>query len=344
MTVPADGRTRTDLVTFGETMALLANPVAGPLRHAAALDVSVGGAESNAAIGLRRLGATAAWTGRVGDDELGRLVLARLRGEGLDVTAATVDPDAPTGLMIKEQRTAWSTRVTYYRAGSAGSRLRPAHLDEALLAGARLVHVTGITPALSASARDATFAAVDVARDAGVPVSVDLNYRAALWPVDEAAPVLRDLVARADLVFAGEGEAAMVLDAGDRAGPGAWAGDRAGPGAWAGDPASLAAGLAGMGPRHAVVKRGPRGAVAVVDGEAVQADAVEVTVVDPVGAGDAFVAGYLRGVLDGEGARGCLRLAALVGAFAVTVRGDWEGLPERHELALLADDSDDVTR
>lgn len=331
MTVPAEGLAATDLVTFGETMALLSSPVAGPLRHAATLDVSVGGSESNAAIGLRRLGTTAAWTGRVGDDELGRLVLARLRGEGLDVTGATVDPDAPTGLMIKERRTAWSTRVSYYRAGSAGSRLRPAHLDEALLGGARLVHVTGITPALSPSARDATFAAVDVARDAGVQVSVDLNYRAALWPPEGAAPVLRDLASRADLVFAGEDEAAMVLDAGARE-------------ARAGEAESLVAGLARLGPRHAVVKRGRRGAVAVVDGEAVHSDAREVTVVDPVGAGDAFVAGYLRGLLDGEDARGCLRLAGLVGAFAVTVRGDWEGLPERHELALLADDADDVTR
>ncbi|MBW3602987.1 MAG: sugar kinase [Actinobacteria bacterium] len=308
-------------------MALLANPVVGPLRHATTLDVSVGGAESNAAIGLRRLGATAAWTGRVGDDELGRLVLARLRGEGLDVAAATVDPDAPTGLMIKERRTAWSTRVSYYRTASAASRLRPAHLDEALLGGARLVHVTGITPALSASAREATFAGVDVARDAGVPVSVDLNYRAALWPADEAGPVLRDLVARADLVFAGEDEAEMVLDAGDR-----------------GHPGRLAAGLARMGPRQAVVKRGPRGAVADVDGRTLHADALEVTAVDPVGAGDAFVAGYLRGALDGEDARGCLRLATLVGAFAVTVRGDWEGLPERQELALLAADADPVVR
>jgi len=141
------------LVTLGETMALFTADRVGPLRHATTMRVGIAGAESNVAIGVRRLGHPAAWIGRVGSDELGQLVLGRLRAERVEVDAAVVDPEAPTGLMVKEHRTADLARVVYYRRGSAGSRLAPGDLDEARIRGARVLHLTGITPALSASAR-----------------------------------------------------------------------------------------------------------------------------------------------------------------------------------------------
>jgi 2-dehydro-3-deoxygluconokinase len=169
------------LVTLGETMALFSSDRVGPLRHAATMRVGIAGAESNVAIGVRRLGHPAAWIGRVGSDELGHLVLGRLRAERVDVDAAVVDQDAPTGLMVKEHRTADLTRVVYYRRDSAGSRLEPGDLDEARIRAARVLHLTGITPALSATARAAVHAAAETARGAGVPVSLDVNYRAALW-------------------------------------------------------------------------------------------------------------------------------------------------------------------
>ncbi len=203
-------------------MALLSSTEVGLLRHAATMRLGAAGAESNVAIGVRRLGLPAAWMGRVGDDELGRLVLAKLRGEQVDVDAAVLDGGGPTGLMIKEQRTADIARVVYHRRHSAGSRLEPRDLDEARIRAARVLHLTGITPALGASARAAVHAAIDVAAGAGTLVSLDFNYRAALWSAEEAAAELRDLTGRAD--------------------------------------------LAALGPRHAVVKRGPAGAVAVVDG------------------------------------------------------------------------------
>jgi 2-dehydro-3-deoxygluconokinase len=307
--------TTADLVTLGETMALFAAADVGPLRHARRMTLGAAGAESNVAIGMRRLGYRASWIGRVGDDELGQLVLARIRAEDVDVSGATVDGGAPTGLMVKEHRTAGVSRVHYYRRGSAGSRLAPEDVDAGRIAAARVLHVTGITPALSASAHAAVEHAVAAARGAGTLVSLDFNYRSALWRAEEARGVLRDLTARADLVFAGEDEAELVVG-----------------GVSAGD---AAAALAALGPRHAVVKRGEHGAVAVVDGAAVEAPAVGVRAVDPVGAGDAFVAGYLAAVLDGAAPAECLRLGCAVGAFAVTVPGDWEGFPTRSELGLL---------
>ena len=288
----------------------------------------VGGAESNVAIGVRRLGGTATWIGRVGDDELGDLVLAQLRGEGVDVSHAMRDPGAPTGVMVKSPRTESVGRVAYYRRGSAGSRLCPADVPVDAVRTAGVLHLTGITPALSGTARDAVRVATASAREAGVPVSLDVNHRAALWTAAEAGAVLRDLLPEVDVLFAGPQEAQLLGADGDPALT----------------PQRAAAQLAAAGPAQVVVKLGARGAVAHVDGEPFEVPAHLVRAVDPVGAGDAFVAGYLADLLEGRPAVDRLRTAAACGAFAVTVPGDWEGLPTRRDLGLLDAESGTVVR
>jgi 2-dehydro-3-deoxygluconokinase len=311
------------VVTLGETMALLWPPEVGPLRHAPALRLGVAGAESNLAVGVVRLGVPATWLGRVGDDEFGRLVTMTLRGQGVQ-TAAVVDTAAPTGLMVKERRTARSVRVLYYRSGSAGSRLGPDDVDPAVVAAAGVLHVTGITPALGHSAREAVFAAVDIARAAGVTVSVDLNYRSALWSAADAGPVLRDLVQRADILLVTEEEARLVVDGAD---------DEA-----------LVDRLVRLGPGHVLLKQGAEGSLASIDGRLHRTPARAVDVVDSVGAGDAFGAGYLGGLCLGLDAEERLGLATAAGAFAVTVPGDWEGLPTTADLALLDAEAGAVVR
>jgi 2-dehydro-3-deoxygluconokinase len=312
---PPEDRGSGPLLAVGETMALLTAAEVGRLRHASSLTLGVAGAESNVAIGAARLGCPAAWVGRVGDDELGELVVSRIRAEGVDVGGVVRDPGAPTSLMIKERRTAAMVRVSYYRRHGPGSRLQPGDLDPAQVRGAGVLHLTGITPALGESARAAVEHAVELARAAGVPVSFDLNYRSALWSPEAAAAVCRDLAARADVVFAGDDEAELL--------------------GLAGGPPDLARGLADLGAGHAVVKLGERGAVAFLDGALHRVDPVPVQAVDPVGAGDAFVAGYLAELLAGRPVADRLATAAACGAFAVTVPGDWEGLPSRDELAAL---------
>jgi 2-dehydro-3-deoxygluconokinase len=277
------------------------------------MTLGMGGSESNVAIALRRLGTDAAWMGRVGDDSLGDLVLRELQAEG--VTAIGIrDSEAPTGLMIKERRSSRETKVWYYRNGNAGSRLCPDDIDSELIKSASILHITGITPALSPSARDATFFAVEVAREAGVAVSFDLNYRGRLWGRDEAAPIYRRIIERSDFVFAGEDEAEIVV------GP-----------AWA--PIELAHRLSELGASHAVIKRGALGAVAVSAGVEYTQDAIPITPVDTVGAGDGFVAGFLSDFLLGESVSSCLLTAVTVGAHVCLVSGDWEGLPSRSEFA-----------
>jgi 2-dehydro-3-deoxygluconokinase len=171
-------------------------------------------------------------------------------------------------------------------------------------------------------------AAIDIAHAHDVPVSFDVNYRARLWTPTEAGPVLRDLVKQVDVLFAGEEEAALLSTA---TGPAT------------STPDDLAREVAGLGPSQVVIKRGARGCVALVDGSWHHLDALRVPSVDPVGAGDAFVGGYLAELVSGRDAATRLATATAAGAFAVTVAGDWEGLPHRHELALLTS-TDDVVR
>ncbi|WP_049562701.1 sugar kinase [Nonomuraea sp. SBT364] len=316
----------TGLVTFGETMALFAARRTGPLRFARDFDLGLGGAESNVAIGVARLGHPACWIGRVGADEFGDLIRSTLAGEGVDVRAVP-DLDAPTGLMIKGRRTADHIDVRYYRAGSAGSRLSPDDLDPALIRSARVLHVSAITPALSASARAAVHHAVAEAKSAGVPVSLDVNYRKALWTPQEAGAWLRDIIADVDILFATETEGSLIT------GPDT-----------PGGPEELARALAALGPAHVLVKLGAAGALELSAGASRRAEPYRVTEVDPVGAGDGFAAGWLAGWLDGAAPERRLDMACAAGAFAVTSQGDWESLPRRDDLHLLTGRGDGVNR
>lgn len=323
---------RSGLVTFGETMGLVSAVDTGPLEFARAFSYGIGGAESNVAIGVSRLGSPVTWFGRIGSDATGDLVERRLRAE--EVRTVAIRDDGFTGMMVKHRRFGSTLQVDYHRAGSAGSRLAPADVRADLLQDAAILHVTGITPALSDSARAAVFHAVELARAAGVAVSVDVNYRSKLWSRAVAGPVLRDLVARADIVFAGVEEAQLVLGAGSDAGA---AGS-------SGSADELAPALAALGPAQAVIKDGARGCTAVIDGVRHRVPALSVSVVDPVGAGDAFVAGYLAEALCGSPAADRLHTAIAAGAFAVTVPGDCEGLPRRADLAALARTEEDIAR
>ncbi|MFF9774247.1 sugar kinase [Streptomyces sp. NPDC013978] len=305
-----------EVVTFGETMAALR--AHGALRLGGSLGLSVAGAESNVAIGLARLGHRVRWAGRVGADELGALVLRTLRAEGVDIThAVTDDAGRPTGLLMTEPRLGTLTRVSYYRTGSAGSAVAPADVLPALADGPRVLHLTGITPALSPTAADAALTAAATAYEAGITVCLDINHRSRLWTADRARAALRPMLAHIDLLIASEDELPLVL-----ARPGV------------DEPEAVRAVLAeGVG--EVVVKRGARGATAFTADGATDRAARQVDAVDLVGAGDAFVAGYLSGLLDGADVPARLHRAVTTSAFAVATRGDWEGLPARDELGLF---------
>lgn len=306
-----------DVLTFGESMVSLRS--AGPLAAGGALTMHLAGAESNVAIGLARLGHRVAWVGRVSGDELGEFALRNLRAEGVGTEHVVVDGDRPMGLMFLEHRTADVRRVRYNRAGSAGSALCVEDLRPALAAGPRILHLTGITPALSGSARQASVYAARTAAAAGTRVCLDVNHRSRLWSRDQAREVLSPLAGHAHVVVASTDELDLVTD------PPAV------------DEATAAKSLLDRGVGTVLVKLGAAGARAYTRDGVQQAGAATVTAVDTVGAGDAFTAGYLSAVLDGFDLAASLRRAVVLGAFAVSTAGDWEGLPRRDELSLLDD-------
>lgn len=307
---------RFDMVTLGETMVLLLAEQVGPLREATTFRKMVAGAETNVAIGLCRLGQTAGWIGRVGDEEFGRSVLYRLRGEGVDVSRAKVDPSAPTGMLVREQRQIGPIDVIYYRRNSAASRMTPDDLDADYIASGRYLHLTGITPALSASCRETVFAAAEIARSRGVPVTLDPNLRLKLWSKEEFRATLLDLATRADIILPGHDEAELLTGESD---------------------ASAAAKvLLDHAPtlQLVVIKMGADGTLAVTREGETHVPAVQLPrVVDPVGAGDAFAAGFLTGQLRGMDLAASLALANRCGAWATTAPGDIEVFARWDEVA-----------
>ena len=252
------------------------------------------------------MGVDVTWLGRVGDDPLGERVAREIRAEGVDVREV-VDAHAPTGLMLKERPSSTSTAVFYYRAGAAGSRLQPEDLPDGWIENVELLHVTGITALLSDSARDCLLASVNRARAAGVRVSFDVNYRSTLAPPDVAGPLLRKIAENADLVFGGADELRLLFpdceadEAADR--------------------------LLHGGCGEVVVKHGADGAATHISGEIVEGPGFAVDVVDTVGAGDAFVAGYLSGLLQDLDVPDRLHRANACGAMLCMTPGDWESSP-----------------
>ena len=309
-----------EVVTFGECMVALVASTPGPLAESGAFERHAAGAEANAAVGLARLGHRVAYIGRVGADGFGTAIIRRLRGEGVDVSHLAVDP-APTGLMIRERRAVGPGQVLYYRTGSAGSRLNATDIDTAtadgVFEGARWLHLTGITPALSASARAAVERAIALARELKLTISLDLNLRRKLWSEADAAPVLRNLASRCDMVMGDEDE--VRLTSGTK-----------------GSGETLAKALLALGPSTAIVKLGPDGAVAATAQGTFRAPALAVAaIVDPVGAGDAFAAGVIAARLEDEPLERALAWGCACAAAALGTVGDMAGLPDRTELERL---------
>ncbi|WP_061294993.1 sugar kinase [Herbidospora cretacea] len=288
----------TELFTLGEVLGVV---TADRIRHDMSARLDLEGPELTVAVGLARLGHSVAYVGRVSDDEIGVRTSTVLRGEGVDVSHMRVDETAASGLALRQRRIGRVAHAVFYREGSAGSRLSTGDVPTALQ-DARILHVSGITPALSGFAWSAVHHAVKLARDAGVLVSVDVNHRANLWDsVEEAREGLRELSASADILFANQDELSLV------------------------EPA-----LARV--PELVVMRGSKGASATVEGFRYDTQAAPVTVVDATEVGGAFVAGYLSAHLDGVHPSDRLKRGIAVAAFAVASHSTWQGLPNRSEL------------
>ena len=302
-----------DVLCLGESMIVLAPAAAGPLRSAVDLHAGVAGAESNVAVALARLGAQAAWYGKVGDDPLGLRILDVLDESGVDRSGVQTDPDRPTGVYFKDPGPE-GTRVHYYRRGSAASTMGPGHL--AGIRPPRILHLSGITPALSDSCAALIDELVVDRALATSLVSFDVNYRPALWPVAEAAPVLRRLADAADVAFVGLDEAQTL-----------W-------GVTSADDVRALLPEAGV----LVVKDGGNGVHAFEGERSAYSPAEPVAVVEPVGAGDAFAAGFLYGRLHDASLEACMRLGHRLAAGALQTVGDLAPPPPPETVKAILED------
>lgn len=328
---------RLDLVTLGEPMLLLLAAGDRPLSDADRFEVSVAGAESNLAIGLARLGHRIGYFTRIGGDAFGERLQRIVRGEGIAVEEWVVDHDRPTGVLIRDSPTGRPISVDYRRSGSAASALSAADLPFDLLRSARVCHFTGITAALSESNFTATRQAMSTASEAGATISFDPNVRLSLAGHKRWREIILELAGYADIVFTGRDEAELIS-------PGTLPQD------W----------YASRGVEIIVVKDGADGATEfdVTNSSSpddpgfvtVHEKVRQVRLVDPVGAGDAFNAGWLSAWLGGATGRDAdnaavrLSTGAAVASAAVSVRGDATGLPNRAVLNQLLDGAADVIR
>lgn len=305
-----------DVLSIGETMALLVAQEPGPLAEVQHFSKRIAGADTNVAIGLARLGFKVGWVSRLGADSFGNYVRKTIEAEGVDTSQVEIDPQRSTGFMLKSRSVDGSDpAIEYYRRGSAASQLGMMNLKVAYALRARHVHATGITPALSPAAHELVAHAMRTLRAAGRSVSFDPNLRPSLWPdVTTMRDTLNDLARHADWVLPGLEEGKLLTGQSS--------------------PADIAAWYIDRGAKAVVVKQGAEGAYfRTAGGEEGQAPGVHVpVVVDTVGAGDAFAVGIISARLEGLDWHQALRRANWIASRALQVVGDMEGLPTRVEL------------
>jgi 2-dehydro-3-deoxygluconokinase len=310
-----------DALCIGETMVMVTPTAGARLDADSSFLLRAGGAESNVAMYLADLGHRSAWMSGLGNDPLGALVLSEVAATGVDVSLVEVVPGRPTGVYFKDPAPE-GTAVYYYRRGSAASAMGPDLLLRRPAAAARVVHTSGITAALSESCRNLVRHLLTERPLATATMSFDVNYRSGLWSIEEAGPELLHLARSADVVFVGLDEAAALWNT------------------------TSAADVRELLPEPAVVvvKDGSVEAVAFHDGHVERVPALRVPVVEPVGAGDAFAAGWLSGMLRGIGQTARLRLGHLAAGAALSSTGDHAPLPPPDVLAAALAVDDDAWR
>ena len=308
-----------DVVTLGEAMLMLVAADPGPLEQVSTFHKRTAGAETNVAIGLARLGLKVGWASRLGEDSMSSYLLRELQAEGVDCSQVVRDPNQRTGFQFKGRVVDGSDPpVEYHRNGSAASRMGPDDVDADWLRRSRHLHVTGVFPALSPTTLEATRKAISTMREAGRTISFDPNLRPALWPTPESMrATLNSLAAECDWVLPGVEEGRFLT------------GHQ--------QPERIAAHYRERGARLVVVKLGPQGAYYDAEaGRGYVASFPVSRVIDTVGAGDGFAVGVISALLEGRAMAEAVKRAAWIGARAVQVLGDTEGLPTREHLAAAS--------
>jgi 2-dehydro-3-deoxygluconokinase len=301
-----------EIVTFGESMAVFTPLSKEPLRYVKDFRMRLGGAESNFAIGICKLGHSAGWFGRLSNDEFGRFILNSIRAEGVDTSRVIFDDTYRSGIMFKELNLDDDTKIYYYRENSAASHMCPDDLDKDYIAGAQLLHLTGITPVLSESCHETVLEAVKIAKSSNRLVSFDPNIRHKLWNDINYLNTITEILCQADIVSCGLDEAELLFKTRDIN--------------------RVFETIFGKGARFAAVKNGADGAWVGTKDKICEVAPTRWKRVDSVGAGDAFDAGFIAGILEGLPIETCGKMGNIMGGLATQTTGDTEALPTREEM------------
>jgi len=301
------------VVTLGECMSLIFPQEPVTLDKASLLCLDLAGAESNFAIALSRLGHTVRFISRVGADPLGQRIRTTLTNEHVILDSLMIDSVAPTGIFFRECLPDGQRRVYYYRNNSAASRLGPNDLQSEWFTKTKFLHLTGITAALSDSCFEACLKAIELAKAQNALISFDPNFRPKLWNEETARPKLLEICCKSDLLLMSLDDANVMFGYLDER--------------------SLILKAVDFGPKVIVLKKSEQGALAFTNNSFVTVPAFPINqVLDPVGAGDGFNAGFISGLLRGWELPESLRLGAHIGALAVTVMGDYGGYPYESQI------------
>ena len=299
-------------LTLGETMVSLVPQGDESIAYGPSLKMRIAGAESNTAIGIKKLGSTATFISAIGDDSIGDYLLRMLRAEGLDTTYIDINKEHRTGIMFKDPLPS-DTFVYYYRERSAASQMKPELLSDSAFKNADIFHFTGITPILSDDCEATIRKDIALAQDNQCLISFDPNIRAKLWKNIDYTPLMKELAAQSDYLLLGLSEAERLYGTTDIK-----------------ELTRLI--LQSKKIKAFAIKNGKEGAWVIDSTQCHFIPPHPVVSIDSVGAGDAFNAGFLTGVLANKDLYTCGLMGAINGAFATQTKGDIEGLLSTEEL------------
>ncbi len=296
----------TDLFTFGESLSVFISSDSDSVMSATKFERVTAGAEVNVAVALSRLGLKAQYFSRFGNDQLGSVMLADIKAEGVDVSLAK-RVDSFTGAMVRNPGKSAPVEISYLRKGSAASTIEPSDILDSYISSTRWLHATGITCAISESGAKTVKHALEKAAQLKIKSSFDLNIRRKLWSEEQARKALEPLAKDVELLIGGEDEYQVVFGEAD--------------------PKDILAEVNKRGCKLAVMTKGDQKMRFSIDGNYEEITPPKVVAVDPVGSGDAFTGGVIAGLLSGMSAKGALEQGSICGALVASMFGDWTGIP-----------------
>ncbi|KOS68658.1 2-keto-3-deoxygluconate kinase [Lysinibacillus contaminans] len=314
-----------DVITIGDALITMNPQTSGPLRFVNTFERKIGGAELNVAIGCSRLGLKTGWISRLGNDEFGRYISSYARGEGIDTSKVELVNGFPTSVYFKEILNEERINSYYYRHNSPTNVFKVEDIDEEYVKNSKVVHISGVFPAINDTNKDIVLQLVKLAKKNNVIVTFDPNIRLKLWSGEKAKAVLQSFLPFVDVLITGEEEAELLLGS------------------------TNIEELIELGKHydisHIVLKRGEKGAIGYKGGELIDASPViSSKIVDTIGAGDGFATGYIYSLINDWSLERSLRFANAVACYVIGVPGDNEGLPYLEDMAVILGEKEQITR